>query len=47
MAELALKVARGSNSPELIQSVTLRLIEVRSPMTEALQQEAHRRLDEP
>ncbi len=47
LAELALKVARASNSPELIQRVTLRLVEVRGPMTETLKQEAHQRLDQP
>jgi hypothetical protein len=47
LAELALKIARGSDSPELIQSVTLRLIEVRGPLTEALKQEARQRLDQP
>ncbi len=48
LVELALKVARGSSSsPELIQRVTLRLIEVRGPMTETLRQEARQRLDQP
>ncbi len=47
LAELALKVARASNSPELIQRVTLRLIEVRGPITETLKQQAHNRLDQP
>ncbi len=47
LAELALKVARGSDSPELIQRVTLRLIEVRGPMTEALKHQARQRLDQP
>ncbi len=47
LAELALKVARASNSPELIQRVTLRLVDVRGPMTETLKQEAHQRLDQP
>jgi hypothetical protein len=47
LAELALKVARASNSPELIQRVTLRLIEVRGPMTETLKNQARKRLDQP
>jgi hypothetical protein len=47
LAELALKVARGSESPELIQQVTLRLIEVRGPMTETLKHQARQRLDQP
>ena len=47
LTDLALKVARGSDSPKLIQSVTLRLIEVRGPPTETLKQEARQRLDQP
>ncbi len=47
LAELALKVARGSDSAELIQRVTLRLSEVRGATTETLKQKARQRLEHP
>ncbi len=47
LAKVALKVARASNSPGLIQRVTLRLIEVHGPIKETLKRQAHKRLDQP